>query len=122
MQLSENVGVARRELRDILDDMQHVVARVSLLDDAQIARLRSNLATSVRGVADRIDEGIRPARERMGALLSTADALVRGRPWTMTLAAVFVGFAVGARLRRRARSRRAKPTALVRARSANRRS
>ena len=103
MQLSDIGGVTKRELRDVLDDIQDVVARVTPLDEAQLVRLRGELGSSLRSVAQRIDAGIRPARARVGDLLGRADALVRERPWTVTLAAVLIGVAIGAGLRRRTR-------------------
>jgi ElaB/YqjD/DUF883 family membrane-anchored ribosome-binding protein len=88
-------NVASAEIRNLIADVEDLVARIANLKDADVARVRSRVLKAVdaakEGLAVRTDSLRRQARE----VVVTADDYVHDRPWAAVGIAAVVGAVVG---------------------------
>jgi ElaB/YqjD/DUF883 family membrane-anchored ribosome-binding protein len=88
-------NVASTEIRNLIADVEELVARIADLKDADVARVRSKVVRAVdaakEGLADRTDTLRRQARQ----VATTADDYVHDRPWAAVGIAAVVGAVVG---------------------------
>lgn len=106
------------ELQNFFDDVQDLLAKVTDLDDEEVAALRSRVARSLDVAQESVRSGARQVRETASGWRDTArerasewgDAAleqarsvrreVRKRPLSIGLGAVVIGIALGALLAR----------------------
>lgn len=88
-------NVASAEIRNLISDVEDLVARIADLKDADVARVRGKVLRAVdaakEGLADRADTLRRQARQ----VAATADDYVHDRPWAAVGIAAVVGAVVG---------------------------
>jgi ElaB/YqjD/DUF883 family membrane-anchored ribosome-binding protein len=76
---------AAAEFRDLLSDVEDLVARVSGLDDPDVAKIREQVQKKSTGGVGR----------RVRDTAKSADAFVRESPWQALAIGALVGAAVG---------------------------
>jgi ElaB/YqjD/DUF883 family membrane-anchored ribosome-binding protein len=88
-------NVASAEIRNLIADVEDLVARIADLKDADVARVRSKVLKAVdaakEGLVDRADTLRRQARQAV----ASADDYVHDRPWQAVGIAAVVGAVVG---------------------------
>lgn len=96
-------GAARAsgEMPNLLADVEHLIGRVTHIDDARLARVRQQIEASIGRARETVVRGTRQARERVVAAGSAADDYAHDRPWVLVGAAAIIGLALGAILSRR---------------------
>jgi ElaB/YqjD/DUF883 family membrane-anchored ribosome-binding protein len=91
----------KRELGKFMDDVEELLASVTHIDNADLARMRGKVEESMSKAREGMSVGVTQLRERAVEAASSADDYARARPWALAGAAALVGLAVGALLTRR---------------------
>ena len=96
------------ELQNFFDDVQDLLAKVTDLDDHDVAALRSRVEDSLKAARESMQSGVRRVRDTAADWRDTAmeqagsaRRQVRKRPLTIGLAAAAIGLTLGALLARR---------------------
>ena len=88
-------NVASAEIRNLIADVEDLVARIADLKDADVARVRNRVLRAVdaakAGLADSADSLRRQAQQ----VAATADDYVHDSPWQAVGIAALVGAVVG---------------------------
>jgi len=94
-------GAAADELRNLIADVEELVARIADLKENDVVRLRTRVMKAVdtakESLADRTDTLKRQAQKAV----SGTDDYVRDNPWTAVGLAALVGAVVGILVARR---------------------
>lgn len=86
---------ANEELRAFLTDVEELVKRVGNIADADVARVRSRVASALGEAKRAAGESAETLRERARVAAGQADEYVHERPWTAIGLAAAVGVIVG---------------------------
>jgi ElaB/YqjD/DUF883 family membrane-anchored ribosome-binding protein len=97
--LSEGVNdvkaAASSEIRNLIADVEDLMARIADLKDADVVRVRSKVQRAVDATKQSLAEGADAIRQHAQSVASTADDFVRDSPWQAVGIAALVGAVVG---------------------------
>jgi len=94
-------NVATEEIRNLIADVEDLVARLADLNDADVAGLRSKVMATVDAAKETLVESAATLRRQAQRAVSGADDYVRESPWVAVGAAALVGALVGILIARR---------------------
>jgi ElaB/YqjD/DUF883 family membrane-anchored ribosome-binding protein len=103
--ISEGAGriksVASAEIKNLIADVEDLVARIADLQDADVARVRHKVLRAIDNAKSSLADSAESVRRRAQRLAETADDYVHDSPWTAVGIAAFVGAVVGVLASRR---------------------
>jgi ElaB/YqjD/DUF883 family membrane-anchored ribosome-binding protein len=88
-------AVASDEVKNLIADVEDLMARIADLKDADVARVRSKVQRAVDAAKESLAESADTLRQRAQSAASTADDYVRDSPWQAVGIAALVGAVVG---------------------------
>jgi ElaB/YqjD/DUF883 family membrane-anchored ribosome-binding protein len=89
------------EIRNLIADVEDLIERISGLNDADIARVRSKVLAAVEGAKETLADGAATLRRQAHNAMSSADDYVRENPWPAIGLAALVGAVAGILVSRR---------------------
>jgi ElaB/YqjD/DUF883 family membrane-anchored ribosome-binding protein len=97
--LSESVGdiksAASAEIKNLIADVEDLMARIADLKDADVARVRSKVQRAVEATKQSLAESADTLRQRAQRVAGSADDYVRDSPWQAVGVAALIGAVVG---------------------------
>ncbi len=97
--LSEGVNdiksAASSEIKNLIADVEELMARIADLKDADVVRVRSKVQRAVDATKQSLAEGADAIRQHAQSVANTADDYVRDSPWQAVGIAALVGAVVG---------------------------
>jgi ElaB/YqjD/DUF883 family membrane-anchored ribosome-binding protein len=94
-------NVATEEIRNLIADVEDLVARLADLNDADVATMRSKVMATVEAAKETLTDSAETLRRRAQRAVSGADDYVRESPWVAVGAAALIGALVGILVARR---------------------
>jgi ElaB/YqjD/DUF883 family membrane-anchored ribosome-binding protein len=94
-------AAAANEIRNLIADVEELVARIADLNDADVVRVRSKVMNAVGAAKETLTESADTLRRQAHKALSGADDYVRESPWAAVGLAALVGAIVGILVARR---------------------
>jgi ElaB/YqjD/DUF883 family membrane-anchored ribosome-binding protein len=92
----ENVKTAASaEIKNLIADVEDLMARISDLKDADVVRMRGKVMKAVDSAKRSLADGTDSLRKHAQNMASTADDYVRDSPWQAIGIAALVGAVVG---------------------------
>jgi ElaB/YqjD/DUF883 family membrane-anchored ribosome-binding protein len=99
---ADNVkALAASEIKNLIADVEDLVARIADLNDADVVRVRSKVMRAVDSAKDGLAGGADTLRRQAQRAASGADDYVRESPWQAVGLAAVVGAVVGILVARR---------------------
>lgn len=97
--LSSSVGdiksVASAEIKNLIADVEDLMARIADLKDADVTRLRSKVQRAVDATKQSLAESADTLRQHAQRVAGSADDYVRDSPWQAVGVAALIGAVVG---------------------------
>lgn len=97
--LSEGAGdiraAASGEIKNLIADVEDLMARISDLKDADVVRVRGKVLRAVEAAKESISDTTENLRKHAQRAASSADDYVRDSPWQAVGIAALVGAVVG---------------------------
>ena len=97
--LSEGAGhvktVASAEIKNLIADVEDLVARIADLKDADVARVRNKVLRAVDSAKETLADSADTLRRQAQQAATTADDYVHDSPWQAVGIAALVGAVVG---------------------------
>jgi len=97
--LSEKVGdiksAASAEIKNLIADVEDLMARIADLKDADVARVRSKVQRAVDATKQSLAESADTLRQHAQRVAGSADDYVRDSPWQAVGVAALIGAVVG---------------------------
>lgn len=93
--VSDIKAAASVEIKNLLADVEDLMARISDLKDADVIRVRNKVQRAVDATRQGLADGADAIRQRAQNVASTADDYVRESPWQAIGVAALVGAVVG---------------------------
>jgi ElaB/YqjD/DUF883 family membrane-anchored ribosome-binding protein len=97
--LSSSVGdiksVASAEIKNLIADVEDLMARIADLKDADVARVRSKVQRAVEATKQSLAESADTLRQHAQRVAGSADDYVRDSPWQAVGVAALIGAVVG---------------------------
>jgi ElaB/YqjD/DUF883 family membrane-anchored ribosome-binding protein len=97
--LSDSVNdikaTASSEIKNLIADVEDLMARIADLKDADVVRVRSKVQRAVDATKQSLAEGADAIRQHAQSVANTADDYVRDSPWQAVGIAALVGAVVG---------------------------
>jgi ElaB/YqjD/DUF883 family membrane-anchored ribosome-binding protein len=94
-------GVATEEIRNLIADVEDLVARLAHLNDADVASLRAKVVATVDAAKETLAGSAETLRRQAQRAMRGADGYVRESPWGAVGVAALVGALVGYLVARR---------------------
>jgi ElaB/YqjD/DUF883 family membrane-anchored ribosome-binding protein len=94
-------NVAADEIRNLIADVEDLIARLADLNDADVATMRSKVLATVESAKETLTDGTEALRRQAQRAVSGADDYVRESPWAAVGLAALVGAVVGILVARR---------------------
>jgi ElaB/YqjD/DUF883 family membrane-anchored ribosome-binding protein len=94
-------GVATEEIRNLIADVEDMVARLADLNDADVATMRTKVMATVDAAKETLADSAETLRRQAQRAMSGADGYVRESPWAAVGVAALVGALVGILVARR---------------------
>jgi ElaB/YqjD/DUF883 family membrane-anchored ribosome-binding protein len=94
-------ATASVEIKNLLADVEELVARIADLQDADVERMRDKVQRAVDAAKQSFSEGADSVRRQAQSVADTADDYIRESPWQAVGIAALVGAVVGMLLTRR---------------------
>lgn len=94
-------GVATEEIKNLIADVEDLVARLADLNDADVATMRTKVMTTVAAAKETLADSAETLRRQAQRAMSGADDYVRESPWAAVGAAALIGALVGILVARR---------------------
>ena len=94
-------SVATEEIRNLIADVEDLIARLADLNDADVATMRSKVMATVESAKDTLADGAEALRRQAQKAVGGADGYVRESPWAAVGLAALVGAVVGILVARR---------------------
>jgi len=94
-------AAAANEIRNLIADVEELVARIADLNDADVVRVRSKVVNAVGAAKQSLSGSADTLRRQAHKALSGADEYVRESPWAAVGLAALVGAVVGILVARR---------------------
>jgi len=88
-------AVASGEIKNLIADVEDLMARIADLKDADVARVRSKVQRAVDATKQSLADGADTIRQHAQTVADTADDYVRDSPWQAIGIAALVGAVVG---------------------------
>jgi ElaB/YqjD/DUF883 family membrane-anchored ribosome-binding protein len=88
-------SAASSEIKNLIADVEELMARISDLKDADVVRVRGKVQRAVDATKQSLADGADGLRRRAQMAASTADDYVRDSPWQAVGIAAWVGAVVG---------------------------
>ena len=86
---------ASAEIKNLISDVEDLIARIADLKDADVVRVRSKVERAVDATKQSLAEGADAIRQHAQNAANTADSYVRDSPWQAVGIAALVGAIVG---------------------------
>jgi ElaB/YqjD/DUF883 family membrane-anchored ribosome-binding protein len=86
---------AANEIKDLIADVEELMARIADLKDADVIRVRSNVQRAIAAAKASLTDGADAIRKHAQTAATTADDYVRESPWQAVGIAALVGAVVG---------------------------
>jgi len=103
--ISEGAGsiksVASAEIKNLIADVEDLVARIADLQDADVARVRHKVLRAIDTAKSSLADSADTVRRQAQRVAATADDYVHDNPWAAVGIAAAVGAVVGALASRR---------------------
>ena len=87
--------VASAEIRNLIADVEDLVARIADLKDADVARVRNKVLRAVDAAKESLTDSADTLRRQAQNAATTADDFVHDSPWQAVGIAALVGAVVG---------------------------
>jgi ElaB/YqjD/DUF883 family membrane-anchored ribosome-binding protein len=94
-------SASAEQLSSFIDDVEDLVSRVTHLPDAEIARIRERIESSVATARSVVESGARTLVDSTAGAAKATDEFVQRSPWKAIGAAALACLALGAVLRGR---------------------
>jgi len=94
-------NVATEEIRNLIADVEDLVARLADLNDADVATMRSKVMATVDAAKETLVDSAETLRRQAQRAVSGADDYVRESPWVAVGVAALIGALVGILVARR---------------------
>jgi ElaB/YqjD/DUF883 family membrane-anchored ribosome-binding protein len=88
-------SAASGEIKDLIADVEDLMARIADLKDADVVRVRSNVQRAVDAAKQSLTDGAGTLKRQAQDIASTADDYIRESPWQAIGIAALVGAVVG---------------------------
>ena len=88
-------AVASGEIKNLIADVEDLMARISDLKDADVVRVRSKVLRAVDAAKASLTDGADSIKRQAQQVASTADDYVHESPWQAIGIAALVGAVVG---------------------------
>lgn len=97
--LSESVSdiksVASAEIKNLIADVEDLMARIADLKDVDVARVRTKVQRAVDATKQSLADSADTVRQHAQRVVGSADDYVRDRPWQAVGVAALIGAVVG---------------------------
>ena len=93
--ISDVKTAASGEIKNLIADVEDLMARISDLKDADVVRMRGKVQRAVDAAKQSLADGAGSLRRQAQDIASTADDYVRESPWQAIGIAALVGAVVG---------------------------
>ncbi|MEP6884702.1 MAG: hypothetical protein ABJC66_08135 [Gammaproteobacteria bacterium] len=93
--VSEIKAAASGEVKNLIADVEDLMARIADLKDADVVRMRGKVQRAVDATKQSLADGAETIRQHAENVASTADDYVRESPWQAIGIAALVGAVVG---------------------------
>ena len=93
--ISDIKTAASGEIKNLIADVEDLMARIADLKDADVVRMRSKVQRAVDAAKQSLTDGAGSIRRQAQDIASTADDYVRDSPWQAIGIAALVGAVVG---------------------------
>ncbi len=93
--VSKVKGAASAEIKNLIADVEDLMARISDLKDADVVRVRGKVLGAINATKQSLADGAGTVREHAKRYASSADDYVRDSPWQAVGIAALVGAVVG---------------------------
>jgi ElaB/YqjD/DUF883 family membrane-anchored ribosome-binding protein len=94
-------ATASVEIKNLLADVEELVARIADMQDADLERVRDKVQRAVDAAKQSFSEGADSVRRQAQSVADSADDYIRESPWQAVGIAALVGAVVGMLLTRR---------------------
>jgi ElaB/YqjD/DUF883 family membrane-anchored ribosome-binding protein len=94
-------ATASVEIKNLLADVEELVARIADMQDADVDRLRGKVQRAVDAAKESLAGGAESVRRKAQSVADNADEYIRESPWQAVGIAALVGAVVGMLLTRR---------------------
>ncbi len=88
-------AAASVEIKNLIADVEDLIARIADLKDADVVRVRGKVERAVDATKQSLAEGAEAIRQHAQTAAHTADSYVRESPWQAVGIAALVGAIVG---------------------------
>jgi len=88
-------NAASGEIKNLISDVEDLMARIADLKDADVVRVRSRVQRAVDATKQSLSDSAETLRRQAREVASTADDYVRESPWQAIGIAALVGAVVG---------------------------
>ena len=88
-------AAASNEIKNLIADVEDLMARIADLKDADVVRVRSKVQRAVDAAKQSLADSAETIRQHAQDVATTADDYVRDRPWQAIGIAALVGAVVG---------------------------
>jgi ElaB/YqjD/DUF883 family membrane-anchored ribosome-binding protein len=88
-------SAASGEIKNLISDVEDLMARIADLKDADVVRVRDKVQRTVASAKQSLAEGADSLRRQAQSVAETADDYVRESPWQAIGIAALVGAVVG---------------------------
>ena len=93
--VSDIKSAASGEIKNLIADVEDLMARIADLKDADVVRMRSKVQRAVDAAKQSLVDGAGTLRRQAQDIAGTADDYVRESPWQAIGIAALVGAVVG---------------------------
>jgi ElaB/YqjD/DUF883 family membrane-anchored ribosome-binding protein len=93
--IREQAGGRAGEIKNLIADVEELVARIADLKDADVVRVRNKVQRAIDATKQSLVEGADALRLHAQKVAGTADDYVRDSPWQAVGIAALVGAVVG---------------------------
>jgi ElaB/YqjD/DUF883 family membrane-anchored ribosome-binding protein len=94
-------NVAADEIRNLIADVEELVARIADLNDVDVASVRNKVMTTVAAAKESLAQSADSVKRQAQNVWSEADDYVRDSPWVAVGLAALVGAVAGILVARR---------------------
>jgi ElaB/YqjD/DUF883 family membrane-anchored ribosome-binding protein len=88
-------AAASSEIRNLIADVEDLMARIADLKDADVVRVRCKVQRAIDATKQSLTEGADAVRQHAQGIATATDDLVRDNPWQAVGIAALVGVVVG---------------------------
>src|SRR6201992_4393066 len=93
--ISDIKGAASGEIKNLISDVEDLMARIADLKDADVVRVRGKVQRAVDATKQSLYDSADSIRRQAQSVASTADGYLRESPWQAIGIAALVGAVVG---------------------------